>query len=231
MECQYCEGVGARLKSTNLEETAKIANARRGHVDFHKGDLIESELQSSQFIYIVAEGLAHVFKQLPDGRRQIMRYLYPGDLATLISPQSRDMQSGIRCLTDVRACRFDAGVLRDAVYTKSDLLSRLTRHCMDEVAEQGERLVDIGARTSEEALANFLLAHFWRVRGQGVLEGEVPFPMRLNDIADTVGVTEVHAGRLFRRLQELGAIERRASSQLYVRAEVLASFLRSNGET
>ena len=187
---------------------------------FERGELIDADLQRANHVYIVAEGLACSFTQLADGRRQILKYFYPGDLTTTLHPASNTMRVGVRCLTKVKACRFEAGLLRDALYARRDLLALLTEFAAERLEEKDERMTDMGARTSEEALANFVLGHFRHLMG-GVEAGEIAFPIRLSDIADTIGVTEVHAGRLMRKLETDKLVERRPSSRLYVRAEKL----------
>jgi len=224
VDCQYCQGTGARFRSSDNEESAKISRALRGHVTFQKGELIESELQRASFAYVISQGMAHAFTQLPDGRRQILRYLYPGDLATSLHPQDSAMRIRVRCLTDVRACQYDAALLRAAIYARGDLLSHLMADCLAIMAAQDEQILSVGARTSEEALAHFVLMHFRRQLGSKPTEGEVLFPMRLSDIADTVGVTEVHAGRLMRRLEAEGLVERRSSNLLFVNRRALEAF-------
>lgn|GEM_PF-6094008 len=224
MDCQYCQGAGARFRSSDGEENAKIARAFRGHVVFEKGELIDSELQRANFVYVISEGMAHAFTQLPDGRRQILRYLYAGDMATTLHGLEGHMRVRVRCLTDVRACQYDAGLLRDALYTRADLLSHLMTDCLSAMAAQDEQIVNVGARTSEEALACFLLMHYRRQIGADQPAGELIFPIRLSDIADTIGVTEVHAGRLMRRLEREGLVERRSSNILFVDRKALETF-------
>lgn len=45
---------------------------------------------------------------------------------------------------------------------------------------------------------------------------EIQFPLRLAEIADTVGITEVHAGRVIRSLEKKGAIARKEPASLFV---------------
>ena len=187
---------------------------------FERGELIDADLQRGNHVYIVAEGLACSFTQLADGRRQILRYFYPGDLTTTLHPASNRMRVGVRCLTRVKACRFEASLLRDALYARRDLLTLLTQMAAERLEEKDERMTDMGARTSEEALANFVLGHFRHLMG-GADAGEIAFPVRLSDIADTIGITEVHAGRLMRKLESDRLVERRPSSRLFVQAEKL----------
>jgi CRP-like cAMP-binding protein len=66
--------------------------------------------------------------------------------------------------------------------------------------------------------------HVRRQLGSKPAEGEVLFPLRLSDIADTVGVTEVHAGRLMRHLEAQGLVERRSSNLLFVNRRALEAF-------
>lgn len=221
VECQFCQGANARLQSSDPEESIKIERARSGHQVFEKGELIESDIQRASYIFIISEGMAYSFTQLPDGRRQILKYFYPGDLTTVLHPAGNRMRVSVRCLTRVKACRFEAGIIRDALYARRDLLARVAEHAIGQLAEREQLLTDIGACTSEEALARFLLNHFNSVQG-GVDDAEVAFPVRLSDIADTIGVTEVHAGRLMRKLEADRLIERRPSSRLFVRAQALA---------
>jgi CRP-like cAMP-binding protein len=195
------------------------------HITLQKGELITSEIHTTSFVYVVAEGVAYAYTQLADGRRQILRHLFPGDVATVFSPKGSALRVTMRCLTPVRLCRFDAEPFRSALEDQEKFVSCLLRRLIEENTKLDQRLVELGALTSEEAEARFILDYYQRMRGTDAGDGEVHFPFRLIDIADTVGVTEVHAGRLMRKLEEVGAIDRRLSSQLYVSPERLMHVL------
>ena len=61
---------------------------------------------SSAHLYTVLTGIAFRYKLLPDGRRQILNYCFPGDFIGLQGSVMQEMQHSIEALSDIVLCVF-----------------------------------------------------------------------------------------------------------------------------
>ena len=77
------------------------------------GSTILSEGTHSPHLYTVLSGWAFRFKSLPDGRRQILNYLLPGDLLGLQGSIMGEMEHSVEALTPMVLCVFQRDKLDD----------------------------------------------------------------------------------------------------------------------
>ena len=66
-----------------------------------------------------------------------------------------------------------------------------------------EWLVNIGARTAEQRIAHLLCEMLLRLRSVGLTNGDAyELPLTQVEIADTMGLSNVHANRMLQRLRK-----------------------------
>src|SRR3546814_4861040 len=65
----------------------------------------------SPHLYTLLRGIAFRFKELEDGRRQIVNYLFPGDLVGLQGAMAEPLGHGVEALTPVTLCVLPRGKL------------------------------------------------------------------------------------------------------------------------
>jgi CRP-like cAMP-binding protein len=61
------------------EELAFVSTLKTGELRVEAGSMLFLEGTSSAHLYTVLSGWAFRYKLLPDGRRQILSYCFPGD--------------------------------------------------------------------------------------------------------------------------------------------------------
>src|ERR1700676_5730577 len=92
------------FKPVSQTELAAINDIKREHLALPAGSEIIRAGQDSAQIYTLYSGWAFRFKMLPDGRRQILNLLLPGDLVGLQAAMFDAAQHGIEALTEVQLC-------------------------------------------------------------------------------------------------------------------------------
>jgi CRP/FNR family transcriptional regulator len=160
--------------------------------------------ESSDDVIVICEGWAFRFRQLADGRRQILSILLPGDFVSALAPFQDSFDFSVQALTDVRYCRIRRDDVRARLAQKNALFADLAEFMVAERKEADEQLLDLGKRMAEERIAGLI----WRLMERFTLRGEVkeqsfPFPLRQKHIADITGLTPVHVSRV------IGAFRRR----------------------
>lgn len=178
-----------------LAQAAVRRLAPKEHV-FCEGD-------ARDHVFRIEDGVIAVYKTLPDGRRQIIDFAYPGDLIGLgvlgehvLSAQATTAAK-VRCLA--------ASALERMAESDAGLAIRLYKSVCHELAATRSLLVTVGQRSAIERLAAFLVALHRRTASSG--SSVVKLAMRRSDIADLLGLTIETVSRTFTKLREMGVIE------------------------
>ena len=174
---------------------------------FHADRNIVSEGQAPRSMFVLLDGLACRYRMLPDGARQILTFLLPGDLCDLHVFLLRRMDHSIGTLTPVRL----------AAITREDLLGIGLRHprisvglwwsSLQEEAMLRERIVSLGRRDARERVAYLLCELVWRQKAIGQANGDsVDLPLTQIELADALGLTPVQVNRVLQALQRDGLL-------------------------
>jgi len=159
---------------------------------------------------ILQAGWAMQYVRMPDGERQILTLLLPGDIFdqnAVILPQTPS-PFAFKALTDATVCHFAIEDYRQLF--QADVRSRhfAKRHLRRYQALLAKHVIDIGRRRALGRLAGFLLELRLRLSERGLMHDDLmPFPLRQEDIADALGLTHAHVNRTLKQLREMGAIE------------------------
>lgn len=185
---------------------AAFAALARETVFMQARRIIVRQGEAPSQIFTLHSGWAFRFTLLPDGRRQILDFLLPGDLISPPALASAAMTFSVQALTDVTLCAFDADAFRQAMRHPA-LCHHLAARHMTEFAAADARITDLGRRTALERLARLILDLEDRLRRRRLFSGDgIPFPLRREHIADALGLTAVHVSRTVATLRDLGAI-------------------------
>jgi CRP-like cAMP-binding protein len=158
-------------------------------------------------IYTLYDGWCFRFILLPDGRRQILSFLMPGDLISAQALYIQPMRFSVQTVTDATLCAFDLKELSDAMRLNQELYVRITTRFMREFAEADERVLGLGRLSAMERIARLVLRLTNRLKLRGLMSGDsTEFPLRQEHIADALGLTAVHVSRMLSTLRDEGVI-------------------------
>lgn len=148
------------------------------------------------------------FFQLPDGRKQILNFLLPGDLFSATSVFEKRFHFSVKALTGVQI----SGMRRTEVQARLDfnpnVLTSLAKTLIAESEATDRMLTALGQYSAEERVAYLLLHLTQRIAARSVIRDQrYPFPLRQQHIADAVGLTPVHVSRVLRLFRERGIVE------------------------
>ncbi len=203
-------------------ELAFIEKFRRQESTVGTGEAILREGESSNLLFTLRAGWAFRFRSLPDGRRQILNFLLPGDFIGLQAELSGQVPHGVEALTPVRLCVFPRDELWDLYRGFPGLAYDLTWLSAHEELIVDENLLGVGQRSAMERIA-MLLVHLYK-RARSVGEGDengVNFPLNQQHIADALGLSLVHTNKSLRRLHAYGLHELSANRLRILKVEAL----------
>jgi CRP-like cAMP-binding protein len=135
--------------------------------------------------------------QLSDGCRQILSILLAGDIFSSKMVFANALHFSVQALTDVRVSRINRADLKARLFGNPTMFEALAQVCIAESKAADDMLVDLGRRTAEERIAHLILSLTERIARRNVIRDQrYPFPLRQQDIADTLGLTPEHVSRV-----------------------------------
>ncbi len=205
-DCGACEIRGlsfcAALKGDELGSLQAIVRQTRlapGQLVFHQGD-------EAVDVFNVVSGVLKLYMLLPDGRRQITGFLFPGNFLGIASGGYYSYSA--EAVTEVTLCRFARRQLYPLFERFPKLEHQLLSIATDELTAAQDQMLLLGRKTASERLASFLLGLGQRIHPEGGADDNVvPLPMNRIDVADYLGLTIETVSRALGRLKKAGLIE------------------------
>ena len=153
------------------------------------GDTIFFEGDIATYVYNLTSGVLRLSKLLPDGRRQIAGFLFPGDFLGITMEDEHAFTA--EAIIPSKLCQFSRARFDAFVDTHPRLERRLYAIAAHELAAARQQVVLLGRKTAAERVASFLLMLDARRISSGSgeeLEGDITLPMSRSDIADYLGL-------------------------------------------
>lgn len=179
--------------------------------EFRAHEDIIADGAHSDHCHVLLSGLACRYKILPDGERQIMAFLVPGDLCDAEVFVLRRMDHGVGTLTQSCTAMIHADTMKALLREVSAISEALWWGTMTDLGVLRERIIDQGRRDATERLAHLLYEMLVRYRVGGTTTTQsIDFPITQTDLADATGMTPSHVNRVLQRFREDGLIELRS---------------------
>lgn len=183
----FCSALNAQELEQFRHEGAVI-HAQQGDPLFHEGD-------PATVIYNLTKGMLKLYKLLPDGRRQVMGFVYPGDFLGITINNEHAFSA--EAVEAIEACRFTRTRFEAFVENHPRMERQLYRMAAHELSIAQEQLLVLGRKTSSERMASFLLAMLNKEQETTADADTIRLPMNRLDIADYLGLTKETVSRVF----------------------------------
>jgi CRP-like cAMP-binding protein len=157
-------------------------------------------------VFAITDGFAARSRILPDGRRQILAYLIPGDLCDPRGRLLSRMDHSITALGPVEAAVFsDEAIQRLERYP--GLARGFALNALVEQSVTREWLVNIGHRSSLVRLGHLFCEIHARLEAVGLTdERGCVVPLTQTELADTLAISAVHVNRTLMELRRAGLV-------------------------
>jgi CRP-like cAMP-binding protein len=153
-------------------------------------------------VFVVIAGHACRYKILPDGSRQILDFMFPGDKTELYALLLKASDHGIFTLGPTIIAWIDRGRLTAEMFDHPHVTVALWLNALQREAILRERVTGIGRRDAYARVAHLLCEMFERLRLVGeTADHNYRLPLTQAELGDALGISEVHANRMLRRLQ------------------------------
>lgn len=193
------------------DDQARLADAlSQGRLYQARTDIIH-EGDDPRAVNVILDGWACRYRQLHDGRRQIVSLLLPGDLCDPHVFLLDKMDHTIGAITPVLLAEIAGTAIAAMVKLKSQLGAAFHREALATAAIQREWTISLGARTGIERLAHLFCELHHRLTVVGLANGaSFPLPLTQHDLGHALGQTSVHINRTLQELRSRGLITLRS---------------------
>jgi CRP/FNR family transcriptional regulator, anaerobic regulatory protein len=157
---------------------------------------------------LLSEGWAARVSRLPDGRRQILSFVLPGDLISAAAVFSEKLPFFIEAVTPVHCVHYDRDDFSRQMAANPSVFAALIKLLLDAKECANQLAVDLGRRDATGRIARLMLHLKGRLEVRGfVVDDAFDLPLRQQHIADATGLTSVHVNRVFCALRQDGLID------------------------
>jgi CRP-like cAMP-binding protein len=160
-----------------------------------------------RFVHVLLDGWAFRYVDIEDGRRQILGIVLPGDVCDLSSFILKRLDHSIAACTAARFARIPADIFLQNLAASPNLDRAFRWAALVEEAMARAWISNVGQRSAIERLAHLFVELFLRLDAIGLVKGQsCEFPLTQEQLAEAVGMTNVHVNRSLMELRAAGLI-------------------------
>lgn len=178
-------------------------------LSFARNAEIYAEGEKAGYVYKITSGVVRISKLLPDGRRHISAFHFPGEMFGLEADDTHSASAEAVVSTKVVAVKWQSLVGNAA---PPALIRELLNVTMRDLKHTQDHLLLLGRKNALERVAAFLVEMAGRVKAECLIELAMP----RHDIADYLGLTLETVSRTFAELKERGAIRLESARRVHL---------------
>lgn len=158
-------------------------------------------------MFVILDGWACRYKILPNGTRQVLAFLMPGDACDLHISLLAEMDHGIQTIVPSLVATISRAKMESLLDKRPGIAKALyTAQLIDEGTLRAW-ITSMGRRSSSERVAHLMCELYLRARNIGLIT-QAPFELPLSQLllADALGMTAVHLNRVLKALRATEAM-------------------------
>jgi CRP-like cAMP-binding protein len=197
-----------RYGRLTAEDAALLKSLQGREVRHGAGEIVQPQGAPTRELFAVKSGWVATSYLLPDGGRQILDIYMPGDIVGFHDlPFSRAM-AAIHTVTEAVLCPFPRQRIADIFRASPRLATIFFTIDMHHHALMVERIVTLGQRSAYERLCHLLLEFAYRMGERFERMAYQPMiPLTQRQLAEVLGLTEVHVNRTVGQLRAERLVE------------------------
>ena len=210
---------GCTVRDTALCNTltqVELADYRRNGVTrkLSPGQALCWEGDAVTHVYTLTHGALRLSRHLPDGRRQVTGFAFPGDFIGLTLEEEHPFTA--EAIGSAELCQFGRARFDAFVSAHPQMQKGLYAAAARELAVVREQVVLLGRKTASERLASFLLDMANHSEQFPSEPRRVALPMSRMDMADYLGLRIETVSRELGALKAAGLIRMLGVHELYI---------------
>lgn len=204
----FAEILSKLVDLTDIERSAlEKLEERQRHV--RRGAVLQRENEACAELFILRKGLMMSYVLLDDGSRQILRFLFPGDMLGISSAIYSEAPETLAALSDCVVSPFDRAALSEMMVAHPRLSAMVLVYSQVERVSLTDRLAALGRTSAKARVAALLLELRNRLRHtDSSIANVFALGLTQEEVGDATGLTAVHVNRMLRQLEEDAMIAR-----------------------
>lgn len=204
-------------------DTSYIAALEGEERHYARDTEILAQGDPNEHLFAVKKGWLYIYTDLPDGRRQIMRVLVPGDIVGFPDLAFTTCTTNLRAAEDTILCPFPKRKLDVILKTSPRMSALLLALANRELACMVDMMRVLGRMSAEERLSFFLLDIRARLQVTNkAMTDTFRMPLNQQEIGDALGLTHTYVSKSIRRMEDSGLIERQAGTVRLLKPDLMA---------
>jgi CRP-like cAMP-binding protein len=185
-----------RFCSLTDEEQRALTSALSSERNFDPREDLIHERKPTEGVFVILEGFACRYKLLQDGRRQIVGFLFAGDMCDMRVFLLKRMDHSICALSPVTAALIPPAGVMNLLERYPRLARALWWTNVVEDSISREWVVNVGSRSALQRVAHLFCEVFWRLDAVGLAHGnQCSLPLTQIELGDTLALSSVHVNR------------------------------------
>ena len=212
--CLNCEARKfAWFESGSDSQLIEREKKRTGQYTLAANQYLFMEGDEHHSCYTLKQGWAICYKQLKNGQRQIVHIALAGDFLGYKSDPKERIDYSVLAITDCTLCSFSEESMNALLQIDTDLIHRLIAIQTKQNQICRKSLSYIGQSQAKRKVAFFLIDLVARLERRGIdITQTIDFPLSRINIADAIGITPVHLGRVSVQLRQDEIVDFRHNS-------------------
>ncbi len=174
-----------------------------------RGSMLVRENDPSSDLFILRHGMMMSYVLLDDGSRQILRFLFPGDMVGISALVYRESPETIVASIDCIVAPFDRAAIATIIRDHPRLAAVMLAAVQVERVAMTDRLASLGRTSAKARVAALLIELRDRLRrSDRTVTTGYTLGLTQEEIGDAIGLTAVHVNRMLRQLEDDGLIAR-----------------------
>jgi CRP/FNR family transcriptional regulator len=183
-------------------------------VSYSAGKTVLFEGDRTKYFFEIIRGVMKHHKLLPDGRRQITGFPYPGSYFGLTVGDR--VAYTAEAVTDVRLWRYSRAGFERLMEQMPGSGRPLFELVLRELCAAQDQILLLGRMTAQERIATFLFTLAQQTAAHGGRASQVHLPMNRSEIADYVGLSKETVSRSLTQLRRQGIINMRGPQNITI---------------
>lgn len=200
------------------DELIKIIDMT-GHKSYKKGDVLCSQGEKSDTLFIINEGQVKISKLTKDGKEQIVHIFTSGDFFGELSLFSSDEIYNFDgyAISDVKICTLTKKDMNKIIMSNPEISLKLLQVITKRLTQTENLAQNLATNDAEIRIASMLLEfseNYGAVTQEGV---QINLPINREEMANYVGVTRETISRKLSIFEELGIISLKGNKILIIK--------------
>jgi CRP-like cAMP-binding protein len=168
--------------------------------------IVYREETLARWIFMIADGVVKSYRELPNGKRRILAFLFPGDVFGLA--EKGQFVNTTQTVTRASLYRIPVDALKDLLRRDPDLQFRFLCKVTHQLRESQRHTITVSRHTAAGKIALFLkmLDRDGHWHSDQSAPRSIAMPMTRADIADYLGISAEAVSRCTSRLVRRGIV-------------------------